>query len=71
MSTIIKDKIDSLIELAKLEGDTNSQIILLILRGSQEMRADGILAKHIQEFAKNVLKPLAEAGLEAQKASQN
>ena len=60
MNDSISQKIDELIELSKTEGDSNVQIILLILRGARTINLDGFLAKMVQDYSRNTLIPMAK-----------
>lgn len=71
MSPLITEKIDSLIALAKLEGEPNVQIVLLALSGARAMQHDGMLAGKVQEYLKDVLIPLIEASKNAKIAQNN
>lgn len=57
MKDLIAEKIADLIEIAILEDEPNVQIILLALNGARMSGDDGILAKHIQQYLKEVLIP--------------
>jgi len=57
MNKLISEKIEELIELAKIADDKNVQIILLALLGSRESGDDGYLAEEIQKFVRDVLIP--------------
>ena len=59
-SDLVIKKIDELIELARIEGDTNTLIILLALRGAQVSDDDGLLAMAVQKFIDDVLLPKAQ-----------
>jgi len=54
MNKLISEKIEELIELAKIADDKNVQIILLALLGSRESGDDGYLAEEIQKFVRDV-----------------
>ena len=71
MKELISQKIDELIELAKIAEDNNTRIVLLTLRGSQFSGTDGILAAEVQRYTKEVLIPLAQKELEIRKAFEN
>ena len=70
-SNLITDKIEQLIELAKLEGEPNVQIVLLALLGARKMGDDGMLASKVQEYLRDVLLPKLEHDQNAHIASQN
>jgi hypothetical protein len=70
-SNLITEKIEQLIELAKLEDDTNTQIILLALSGARASGDDGMLAKHIQKYLIEVLIPKIRNDRELFIASNN
>lgn len=70
-SNLITEKINSLIELAKLEDEPNVQIILLALSGARAANQDVMLAKKVQEYLKDVLMPMLEASRNNHIASQN
>jgi hypothetical protein len=57
MKSKITKKIENLIELARLEDDANTQIVLLALAGARKSGDDGMLATHIQQYLKDVLIP--------------
>jgi len=57
MNDEISKKIQELIEIAKIENDSNSLIVLLALAGSRASGDDVLLAKKVQEFVKDVLLP--------------
>lgn len=71
MYDLISKKIDELIELAKVEDDTNTQIILLALRSSKYAHRDGMLAKAVQDYLKSVLLPLIKEEKEGNNISLN
>lgn len=70
-SNLITEKIQELIELAKLEGEPNVQIVLLALSGARHSEDDALLAVKVQEFIKDVLIPNIKSKQIAQVASQN
>ena len=57
MDELISEKIEELIELAKIANDKNVQIILLALSGARHAGDDGLLAEEVQRFIKEVLIP--------------
>lgn len=68
----INKAIDSLIELAEKEGDNNTQIVLLALRGTRSEPGMGyLLATHIQEFLKTRLIPMIEQKEQDDKVQRN
>lgn len=68
---MIEAKIEELIALAKMEGDDNTQIVLLVLLGAKKGMVDGLLATHLQEYASGVLLPLLQDVKKMQKIIQN
>lgn len=70
-SKLITEKIEQLIELAKLEDEPNVQIVLLALAAARETKDDGMLAGKVQEYVKDVLLPNAKAKRNNHIASQN
>lgn len=57
MENLITQKLEELIELTDAKNDVNSKIVLLILHGAISSGQDGMLAEHLQYYAKNVLLP--------------
>lgn len=70
-SDIINAKIDDLIDLAQKEGDNNTVIVLLILRGSKHVNDDGLFADMCQRFAQDVLLPKTIRDRDNEKAALN
>lgn len=70
-SNLITEKIQELIELAKLEGEVNVQIVLLALSGARNSDDDGMLAGKVQEYLRDVLIPKIQMEKNTQTASQN
>lgn len=71
ISDLISNKIDELVALAEVEGDSNALIVLLILQGARAVHDDGLFAKKCQEFAKDVLLPRSIQGRDDEIARQN
>lgn len=63
----IEQKLREVIEMAKVEGDESTRIILHALLGAKASRMDMAYAAHSQKFVKEVLLPDAERKKEAQK----
>lgn len=59
-SDLINKKLDELIALAKVEGDNNTLIVLLGLRGAQCSNVDGLFAAAVQKIIMEVMLPMAE-----------
>ena len=57
MDELISEKIEELIELAKIADDKNVQIVLLALSGARHAGDDRLLAEEVQRFIKEVLIP--------------
>lgn len=56
-SNLITKKIDELIELAKMEGEPNVQVVLLGLAGARLSNNDGLFAKAVGGVIENVMMP--------------
>ena len=70
-SEIITEKIDELIALSALEGEVNSQIVLLALQGARKDNIDGVLAEGVGLIIKNILLPICERQREKILATYN
>ena len=57
MDELISEKIEELIELAKIADDKNVQIVLLALSGARAAGDDGLLGEEVQRFIREVLIP--------------
>ena len=70
-SDLVTKKIGELIDLARIEGDTNTQIILLALRGAQCSNDDGLLAMAVQKFIDDVLMPKTQRNIDRAQEMMN
>jgi hypothetical protein len=68
---MIEAKIEELIALAKLEGDDNTQIVLLTLLGAKTAGVDEMLATHLQKYTSEVLLPMLKEAQAMKKVIQN
>jgi hypothetical protein len=55
----IDERLKELIDQAREEKDSNTLIVLLILAASRESGDSDLLARKVQEYAKDVLMPRA------------
>jgi hypothetical protein len=67
----IDDKINELIEIAQKNEDTNTVIVLLILRAARLAGLDLMFATKVQEYAKDVLLPETIRKRDCENASLN
>lgn len=71
LSKIITDKLNELAELAKLEGEPNTQIVILAIEGARLSGQSGELAAGVKVIMQEVLIPGLQKKREQDKANKN